>query len=234
MKRHIFSLRVSIAALIVLVVFGAGTAVLVRTRSGSSGQEPSTRAEQFATGPAGQPGPVTVIVPNYPANPGQPVAKGPFRLLPFGYADPNTPVPQPKCEKPSVNAADPAVVKADSLYADVAYIPDGFQSAPPVATVVCGAEIRELKWSLPGPKAAPLEILRGRAHVPFDVRVPPVDSWYTVEDGFVNGLPAIFLRNKVGQQGPQTIYFFKGDVLTIVDGPVQDFSELVKVAENLR
>lgn len=234
MLRKIGSLRAGLLALVALGAVGAGIAVVVLTRTGSGGQEPSTRVEQWATGPAGQPGPVTVIVPNYPANPGAPVVKGSFRLLPFGYADPNTPVPQPTCEKPSVNAADPAVVKADSLYVDVGYIPSGFQSASPAATVVCGDEIRELKWSLPGPKAAPLEILRGRAHVPFGVRVPPVDSWYTVEDGFVNGLPAIFLRNKPGLQGPQTIYFFQGDVLTIVDGPIQDLSELIKVAESLR
>lgn len=234
MPWKIGSPRAGLLTLAALGALGAGIAVLVLTRTGSIGQEPSTRSEQRTVGPSGQEGPVTVIVPNYPEDPGEPVTKGEFRLLPFGYTDPNTPVPQPTCEKPSVDAANSEVLKSASSYANVGYVPNGFQSASPSATVVCDAEIRELKWSLPGPKAAPLEIVRGPARKPYDIRVPPPESWYTVEDGLVNGMPAIFLRNKPGLLGPQTIYFFQGDVLTIIEGPVQDLAELIKVAEGLR
>lgn len=233
-----FGTRISTRGLVLAAaaagVIGAVAAIIMLNNTGSSGQEPGTRVEQRATGPAGQPGPVTVIVPNYPTDPGQPVTKGSFRLLPFGYRDPNTPVATATCEKASVNAADPAVVRDASLYVDVGFVPGDFQAGQPAATLVCGADVRELKWSLAGPKAAPLEIVRGVAQIPFDIRIPPIDSWYAVEDGAVNGSPAIFLRNKPGQQGPQTIYFFEGDVLTIIKGPVEDFSDLLKVAESLR
>ncbi len=227
-------MRDVIMAVALAVAIGAVVAAIVLNNTGSSGQEPGTRVEQWATGPAGQPGPVTAIVPNYPTDPGEPATKGSFRLLPFGYRDPSTPVASATCEKPTVDPADPAVIKNAALYVEIGFVPVGFQAGEPSGSHVCGDQILGLTWTLAGPKAAPLEIIRRVAPIPFDIRVPPIDSWYTVEDGIVNGSPAIFLRDKPGQQGPQTIYFFEGAVLTIVSGPVPEFMDLLKVAESLR
>lgn len=236
MLRKMGSLRAGLLALAALAAFGAGIAILLATRTGSSGQEPSTRVEQRATGPAGQPGPVTVIVPNYPANPGQSVTQGAFRILPFGYSDPanSTAIPLTPCASPRADVADPALVAASGLAATVGYIPAGFTDSPPVASVVCGPSVQEIKWVFHGKGASSVEIVRGRARLPFDVRTPPIDSWNTLEAGSVNGLQAVFLRNKPGQFGPQSIYFVEGNMLTIINGDVFDFSELLKVAESLR
>src|ERR1700675_3051779 len=105
MLRTIRKPRALLLALAAILATVAVVATIAVNRTDSSEQEPSTQIEQWATGPAGQSGPVTVIVQNYPKDPGEPVTKGDFRLLPFGYADHNTPVPQPTCEKPTVNAA---------------------------------------------------------------------------------------------------------------------------------
>jgi hypothetical protein len=50
----------------------------------------------------------------------------------------------------------------------------------------------------------------------------------------VAGRDAIFLKRKEGMSGPHAIYFADGDIVTIIIGDVQDFGELIRVAESFK
>jgi hypothetical protein len=227
----------SVSSRLALLTLGIAVLVVVvgvvAMRSSSSGQEPSTRIEHRTVGPAGQSGPVDVIVPNPPKSVGPPVDKGPFRLLPFGFI--STPRPVPKTVIPDIetNLADPMVVASASFFAQVSYVPVGFSYAPPWVSLMREGKPTEIIWRFPGKDAATIQISRGLRALPVEVPVPPVDSWLELKEGAIHGNPAVFLVSKPGQGGPQSLYFVEGIVVTEIIGDVADFNELVKTAESI-
>ncbi|MBI5283499.1 MAG: hypothetical protein HY874_00250 [Chloroflexi bacterium] len=226
-----------VVLVLAMAVAAGGYALLRASTHQSPSPQPSQRIEIWKTGPAGQVGPVTVIVPNFPANPGQPKRVGPFRLLPFGYFDPvgSTPVPYPTCERPTIDrAVVDAAIAASRVNAHSRHVPAGFTVQPAETEVVCGGDIRAIRWTLTRVGGGPIEIHRGIAPLPFDVRVPPDTSWYSVREGSVRGRPAVFEENKPGEGGTEGIYFADGDIITIVHGNIHnDFGELLRIAEGI-
>ena len=212
------------------------------TLADASSQEPSSRVEDRIGGPPGDEadtGPVHVVVPNYPANPGPAETYGPLRLLPWGYGDPPGSVKaEPTCAAPGAALDDQAVLRASYLYVDEAsiYIPAGFAYEPPSSDYMCGREVRDIVWKIyrAGTSGGDgIQISRSPADRPLDVRVPPVDSVLVLEKGTIGNAPAVFLRSKVGG-GPQFIYMVDGGIATRIMGDGLEFSELQKVAESLR
>ena len=197
--------------------------------------EPSTRIETRTEGPSGQPGPIDVIVPNYPANPGTPWTSGPFRILPYGFNPTPPPAPPLATVTPDVelHSTDPTMVASAPFFAKVSYVPAGFSYAEPWVSLMRAGKPTEIVWRFPGKDAAEIQISRGLRSLPVEVSVPPPDSWVELKEGSINGNPAIFLVSKPGQGGPQSLYFVDGDVTTEIIGDVADFDELVKVAESL-
>ena len=225
---------------VLLVATAVTSATIVVSRSLTQGREPSTRIETRSVGPSGQEGPIDVIVPNYPSNPGPAQTKGPYRLLPYGYEDPPgsaQPPQDPPCAKAEAGLNQQDLIRASNLYVTVGYVPAGFTYEPPTTDYLCGREVRDIVWRFlkrTGDAQAEISISRSRRALPLDVRVPPLDSWVTLEEGTVAGAPAIFVRSKPGQGGPQTLYIIDRGITTLILGDVADFNELVKVAESLR
>jgi hypothetical protein len=201
----------------------------------SSGQEARARSKTEAVGPAGQNGPIEIITQNYPADPEKPETIGSFRLVPFGYRDP---IDEQKARRPCPKASQGVTGSNEAIraafYQDDVYVPAGFESATPEASVICDGTVEELRWQFAGSNANTVEVVRGYAQLPFDIHKPTVDSWNTLELGVAGGRDAIFLRRKPGASGPHALYFADGTLITIIIADLEDFDELIRIAESLK
>ncbi len=230
--------RTKLIAIVGILIIGS-TAAIFWSQSGTQGKEPSSRVERRDVGPSGQPGPIDVIVPNFPADPGPAQTKGPYRLLPYGYVDPPPyvyPTAKP-CSRPIVDGSDPRVARTAKFYLEPSYTPPGFSPPTVRATEICGTEVGELQWVFESTASKnPIEMNIWKPDLPFDIRIPPDDSWATLQDGSINNVPAIFLRDKPGQGGGQALYLIlNGDTLVNMSAAsAVDFSELVKIASSLQ
>jgi hypothetical protein len=175
---------------------------------------------------------VTPVYPRYDENPPDPEFYGPFWLYPAGYEGewPVVPTFEP-CAKPSVDGADPAVIRAADIYVDIEDLPPGLTAAQPTVRNICGSEVTSLRWVLDGPGG--VEIARWRASFPHAITIPPSHSWLELEKASVLGYPAVFLKAKPGRAGPVTIYVAQDEYITSIIGEAYQFDDLAKLAESI-
>ena len=229
--------RMRFAVIIVLALIAASVAAFF-TVGALQGNEPSTIVSQQPVGPNGELEPV--YEPNCPSNPDKPSDYGPFRLVPFCAAfDLPTPLP-PEPTSPilatPVDFEDLAVLRSSPVYVEIdpSLVPKGYAYSPPTGQYrdPKTGEITMISWSFRGPLVAVTTVDRGPRQIPTLIKVPPSDGWSTVETGELGGHPAIFERNKPGvASGEQCVYFAEDDIFTFVCGYVEDFNDLVKLAE---
>lgn len=225
-------LRITIVASAIAALVATVSVIVLASRTQS--EEPATIVETVATGPAGQPGPTDIQKPNVPDDPGEPTTYGPFRLVPFGYDDPadSTRVPVPSCGNPGITS-DLALLQSSVLDAGDIYVPQGFAKDLPVVATTCDGEVAGAKWQFAGDQAALIEVVRRYAPTPIDVRRPQEDGWNELLKTEVEGVPAVGLRVKSGQPGPQALYLYSNGVLTLITANVGDFAEVLKIAQSL-
>jgi hypothetical protein len=218
-------------ALLIVAIASVAVVTALRSRPWTSSQEPSTKTETRDVGPSGQPGPIDVIVPNLPDDPAEPKVSGPFRLVPFGYTgDVST-------QQPGEYLTGSAWQKVDLASATfsttITYVPAGFAYAPPRAGVVRNGIVQAVEWTFSGAGASTIQVTRGVRELPFDVRVPPSDSWLELKQALVGDARAVLLQSKPAQGGPQAVYVAEGRVVTEIIGDVADIRELLKIAESI-
>jgi hypothetical protein len=180
--------------------------------------EPSTKVEKLPIGPGGAL--EDVIVPNLPCNTGTPTVSGPFRMLPFGYSETRTPrTPVPARRRPDDDQAFSAeLMRTAPFYVEIdpSVVPVGFEYSAPIITELDGKEVRTMLWMFDGPLAGYIVVRRGFAELPFGVKIPPHDAFYTVERTTIGANPGVLQRAKTG--GPNTVIFVEQNVITVVDG----------------
>ncbi len=226
-----------LAAIIVVALIGASVAAFF-TVGALQGNEPSYTVSQKPVGPNGELEPV--YEPNCPSNPDKPSDYGPFRLLPFcaAFEPPTPPPPEPTSPilATPVDFEDLAALRSSPVDVEIdpSLVPKGYAYSPPTGQYrdPKTGQITAISWSFRGPLVAVTTIDRGPRSIPTLIKLPPSDGWSTVETGELDGHPAIFDRNKPGvASGQQCVYFAEDDIFTFVSGYVEDFNDLVKLAE---
>jgi hypothetical protein len=202
--------------------------------------------------PPGYTGPVNIIAPTLPANPGPLQTYAGFRLIPFGYVgpiphtdDPSTGVPPNwrNLLKPPIT--DLPALWRSTLYKEPSTLPAGYILKSGHGEGTDGSNL-SVKLVFEGPRF-PLVVSRQLViRRPVDVYLfaPPQGDQRTstVVTGSVLSGPAVFTKVMPGRefQGPLIIQFIEGSTLTVLEWRVSDpanaeaeFQELLWVAESL-
>lgn len=189
-------------------------------------------------------GPVNVIRPELPEDPGEPTMYGPYRLVPYGYDKPLTYEGLKMSSGPTgvEVTRDAEVARASSLYAEPAYLPEGY-----VLTHLSGMgrgdaeEAVALQYKRPGNV---ISVTRTRfTFRPLDVHLWAPGAGVAVETGTIAGAPAVFSYPKPETPFPLPVIvaFMEGDINTIVtargftrEQPAPPLEEVIKIAESIR
>jgi hypothetical protein len=228
--------------IIVLASSGVGAAVGVKALR-TRGREPSTRFETRDVGPAGQPGPVQVGVGNPGTENEPPLVTGPFRIVSRDWVDPH-PTPTPAMPTPSstvvyqdnvpLGPANEAAAKASPYWAAIGYTPRGYNLDGASSLSFANGEVSAITWDFVDGAGRGFQVFRVTRDSPIEIVRPNSDGFADLVIGKVNDNPAIFIREKAGQFGPQTLYMVDGrGIFTEIDGWVLDFNEFIKMAESL-
>ena len=207
------------------------------------GQNPSPRAEAQVGSAADQPDSEQVAVAGAGTGADAPLLAGPFRIVLPGWVDPDPAPPPPAlaalppaapADAAPLDPHDLATLKASRYWATIGYTPPGYTLGAPVASAMSNGNVASITWNFEDKDFRGFEVFRVTWDLPIQIERPAADRQAELEVDSVNGNPAVFIRNKAGQSGPQILYMVDArGILTVIDGEIPDFTEFIKMAESI-
>jgi hypothetical protein len=207
------------------------------------GEVPTPPIEAQASLPAAQPAPIQVEAGHAGTPIDEPLLAGPFRIVSPDWVEPNPASSASVLTAPATNVSsnsapfdphDLATLKASRYWTTIGYAPPGYTLGAPVASAISNGNVDSITWNFEDKDFRGFEMFRATWDLPIEIQRPAADGHAQLEVDQVNGNPAVFIRNKAGQSGPQILYVVDGQgVLTVIDGEIADFNEFIKMAESM-
>jgi hypothetical protein len=135
----------------------------------------------------------------------------------------------PKCDGTNVKESTEGEARADGLYFDLAYVPDGLNEQYSTVTA-CEDDAIAMSRTYTGGPAGLLQVYRAAGPAAFPVSSYPEDRLESTE---IAGLPSL-VGHPIEENGRTVIYLRDGETRWRISGFQLSLDELIKVAEGVR